>query len=436
MLNKRKTALLFVVLLSLLIAIPAHAQDGGNPVIKPAACENPGKLTMWVWDENWKTIIDSSIEAWIADYCPGAEVDVQVQPWAQYWDVLKTNATGGDLPDIFNMSQDRFFFYASNDALLDLQPYWDQYGVDTTVWGSGMVDPYRWGDNSDLFAAPVNWDTIAVYYNKDMFDAAGLAYPTADWTWDDFAADAAALTNADQDVYGAVAYVEFQAGYPNWIASTGETPIVDAKRTACLLTEPGNMEALNFLKGLYDDGYMPSISTLGGTSADDAFNFFASGKAAMVTGGSWKLTDAFTNIPFNWDVVQLPKNPTSGRSRSILHSVGYVASARTEHPDLVANLILYLASDEGQTFFAQGGNVAPASPSPEVQQLWLNSFGDTNVNVQTFVDATKDSQGVTVFDEIWDAINSEIVVSIFDLDVPVEDAVATACEAIDPYLNQ
>ncbi len=66
--------------------------------------------------------------------------------------------------------------------------------------------------------------------------------------------------------------------------------------------------------------------------------------------------------------------------------------------------------------------------------MWIDSFGDTDVNIQTFVDATVDSQGVTVFDEIWNAINSEIVVNIFDLDVSVEDAVGMACEAIAPYL--
>ncbi len=104
------------------------------------------------------------------------------------------------------------------------------------------------------------------------------------------------LTNPDNDVYGAVVYVEFQAGYPNWIAATGEEPIVDAGRTECMLDNPGNLEALNFLKGLYDEGYMPSVSTLGGTSADDAFNFWASGKVAMVTGGSWKLTDALDEV--------------------------------------------------------------------------------------------------------------------------------------------
>ena len=319
--------------------------------------------------------------------------------------------------------------------LLDLQPYWDEAGIDTTTWGSGLIDPYRWGENQDLYAGPVNWDTVAVYYNKDLFDAAGVAYPTAEWTWDDFAADAEALTDVENDVYGALAYVEYQAGYPNWIAATGTTPIVEAGRTSCTLDDPGSLEALNFLKGLYDAGYMPSISIIGGSSADDAFNFFASGKVAMVTGGSWKLPAADEQLTFNWDVVQLPRNPETGRSRSILHAVGYVASANTANPDLAANLITYLVSDEGQKFFAEAGGVAPANPNLALQEMWMDSFEEGH-NIQAFVDATADSQGVTVFDEIWDKINSELVVKIFDQNVPVEDAVADACEFIDTQLPE
>jgi multiple sugar transport system substrate-binding protein len=433
--KKRQIVFLLVVLIVSALAMPVQAQEGGGKsVITPLPCDEPGELTMWVWDENWADIIGASIDAWEAEYCPGAEVDLQVQPWGQYWDLLRTNAAGGDLPDVFNMSQDRFFFYADNDAVLDLQPYWDEFGVDTSIWGSGLVDPYRWGEAGDLYAAPVNWDTITIFYNKDMFDAAGLEYPTADWDWNDFAADAEALTNPDEDVYGAAVYMEYQAGYPNWIAATGTTPIVDAARTECTLGDEGSLEALNFLKGLYDEGYMPSVSIMGGANANDAFNFWTSEKVAMITAGSWKLTDALAQDEFNWDIVQLPKHPETGRSRSILHAVGYVASARTENPDLAANLILYLASDEGQAFFAEGGNVAPANPSPAIQQLWIDSFGETDKNIQAFVDATNDSQGVTVFDEIWDVMNSELVVMIFDLDMSVEDAVSEVCSTIEAEL--
>ncbi len=429
-----KRWLMLVVVLSLLVMSFAGVRAQDEAAIAAQPCDEPGALTMWVWDENWALVIGSAIEAWKADYCPGAEVDLQVQPWGQYWDLLKTNVAGGDLPDVFNMSQDRFFFYASNDALLDLQPYFDEAGVDTNLWGSGMIDPYRWGEDDDLYAGPVNWDTIAIFYNKDLFDAAGLDYPTTDWTWDDFADYAAKLTDAEADVYGAAVYSEYQAGYPNWIAATGTTPIVEAGRTQCTLTDAGSIEALTYLKDLYDQGYMPSVSIVGGASADDSFNFWLAGKVTMVAGGSWKLPTAIEQATFNWDVVKLPMNPETGRSRSIVHSVGYVASARTEAPELAANLILYLVSDEGQKFFADAGGVAPANPA--MQERWVESFGEAGVNIQAFVDALQDSQGVTVFDEIWDKINTELVVNIFDLGMSVEEATQLACEFIDTQLPQ
>lgn len=432
----RRIAVTFVIAILFVAGLgqPVQAQD--TPTIAAMKCDTPGKLTMWVWDENWQKVIAKSIDDWKAKYCPGAEVDLQVYPWGQYWDVLQTNVAGNvDLPDVFNMSQDRFFFYATRNALLNLQPTWDKAGVKTDIWGSGMVDPYRWGEKGDLYAGPVNWDTIAVFYNKDMFDAAQLAYPTADWTWDDFAAVAEKLTDKAKDVYGAAVYLEYQAGYPNWIAATGTTPIVNAERTECTLDEPGSLEALNFLKGLYDKGVMPSVSIIGGSSADDAFNFWASGKVAMITGGSWKLPDAISKVTFNWDVVKLPKNPTTGRSRSILHAVGYVASARTQNPDLAGNLILYLVSDEGQRFFAEAGGVAPANPSPALQKLWIDSF-KAEKNIQAFVDATIDSQGVTPYAEIWDKMNTELVVKIFDQNQPVEQVVKETCDFIMQNLPQ
>ena len=289
---KAKVVLLTVftiLLMTFSLAVSVSAQEA---VIEALPCDEPGELTMWVWDETWAGIIGNSIDAWIAEYCPGAEVDLIYQPWGNYWDLLRTNAAGGDLPDVFNMSQDNFEFYSRNEVLLDLQPYWDEFGVDTALWGTGLVDPYRVGEEGDLYAGPVNWDTIAIMYNKDMFDAAGLDYPTAEWTWDDFAMAAETLTNPDEGVYGASVYAGYQTGYPNWIAATGEDPVVTPDRSACTLTSEDSIAALNFLKGLLDNGYMPSPSIMGGSGADDAFNMFASGLVAMITAGPWRVPNA------------------------------------------------------------------------------------------------------------------------------------------------
>jgi multiple sugar transport system substrate-binding protein len=421
---------LFLIVALLIVALPVAAQNGGADeiLIAPVPCEEPGTLTLWVWDEIWADVIGQSIEAWEADYCPGAEVEIVQTPWDEYWDTMEANAVGGDLPDVFNMSQDQFYFYAQNDAVLNMQPYWDAAEIDTTIWGTGLVDPYRWGIDGDLYAGPVNWDTVALFYNKDLFDAASLDYPTANWTWDDFANAAAALTDPATDVFGAAVYSEYQGGYSNWIASTDTSPLVDPERTRCTLNEPGSLEALHFLKALYDTGYMPSVSTMDGSSADDAFNFWAAGRVAMITGGSWKLPDAFEQIEFNWDVAQMPRNPETGISRPILHSVGYVAAANGANTDLAANLIIYLSSDEGQTFFAEAGGVAPANPA--LQDAWVASFGETDVDIDAFVRAVPDTQGVTVFAEIWDTINTDIVVNLFDANMPVAEAVAQACDQI------
>jgi multiple sugar transport system substrate-binding protein len=427
----KRNVLIFVLVLSTFAVAPAYAQEG-EYTIPPAACAEPGELTLWLWDETWAEVVGDSVAYWEENYCPGAEVTIEVNPWGQYWDLLKTAASGGDLPDVFTMNQTNFFFFAENEALLDLTPYFDAAGIDPTVWGTGQVDPYRWGEDGDVYAAPMEWVTIAIFYNKDMMDAAGLDYPTADWDWNDFAAYAEALT--DGDVFGAAVYLEFQSGYPNWIAMTGVSPVLEPDRSRCTLLDEGSVEALQYLKGLLDAGYMPSPSVLGGSSPDDAFNLFKSEQLAMMSVGAWKLPDAIGELEFNWDMVQLPMHPETGRSRSTLHAVGYAASAGTEAPDLAANLIQFLISDEGQMFFAEAGGVAPGNPDPELQQMWIDSFGDADLNIQAFVDAIEDSQGITVFDEVWDAANSELVINIFDLGMDVEEAAALGCEAVSEYL--
>ncbi len=435
--TKRFSILLLAALLLLGVSVTVQAQDATpemmGATIPAVACDAPGSLTLRVWDENWAKVLTDATNAWVADYCPGAEVNVDLVPWAQYWDLLKTDATSGDLPDVFNLSQDQFGFYAANDVLLNLQPYFDANGVDTSVWGSGLVDPYK-DANGDVYGAPLNWDSIVMFYNKDLFDAAGLDYPTADWTWDDFAADAAALTDSANGVYGAAVYNDYQSGWSNWIASAGVTPVANPERTQCTLTEPGSVEALSFLKGLLDNGSMPSISVLGGTNADDEYNLFKSGKVAMYSNGEWQLPNAIADVPFNWDMVTLPKNPTTGESRSTVHAVAYTASATSANPDLAANLVQYLASDEGEAFFAQAGGVPPADPAPELLDMWKSSFGDTTVNIQAFIDALDNSQGVTTFAEAGDP-TTEMIVNIFDLGMSVEDATQQACAEIQPFLN-
>jgi multiple sugar transport system substrate-binding protein len=433
-----------ILLIACLVVVPATTQAQDEmPTIVPQPCEEPGDLTMWIWSLNWAPLIQQSVDDWVENYCPGATVDLQLRaPFTLYWNFLSDAAANGTMPDVFHMSQIFFYDFASNDMMLNLQPYWNAAGIDTTMWGTGLVDPYRWGEAGDLYAGPVNWDTIVVFYNKDLFDAAGLPYPPEDWDWELFAQYAEALTDPEQGVYGALVYVGYQSGYGSWIASAGVEPAMDAARTRCTLTDEASLEALNFLKTLLDAGYMPKASDLTDeltpeeVTDRDVLSFWIDGKVAMAVGGSYVLPDALSEMTFNWDVVPLPRHPVTGRSRSMVHSVGYVASATTEHPNLAANLILYLISDEAQVLFAEAEGVAPANPSPQLQQLWKDSFGETGINIDVFISAIYDSQGMTIAGDVWDVVNFDLVLDIFERGMSVEDAVDKACTAIETYLEE
>jgi multiple sugar transport system substrate-binding protein len=414
-----------------------RAQDGTaeptqGPIISAARCDvtTSQTLTMWLWDDNWAGTLIASTEAWTSKYCNNVTVNIEVYPWSEYWPKLRAAAEDGTLPDIFNMSQDRFYFYRESEVLLDLQPYLSAQGVQMDAFAPAMIDPYR--ANDQLFAVPVNWDTVALIYNKDLFDAAELGYPTNEWTWLDFGSTARALTR--DGVFGASVYAEYQAGYANWIAATGVPPLVNPQRTECTLNTADSARALQFLRDLQTDGTMPTLEQQGGASADNAFALWISGRVAMISAGTWKLPDIINQADFRWGVVELPRDPISGGSRAILHSVGYVAAADTAAPQAVGNLMQYLASDEGQAYFARAGGVAPASPSPELQVMWVESFDLPEANIQAFVNASRLAQGVTIWDPVVELANTELVMNIFGTDLPLETILNNACSTMEPFL--
>jgi multiple sugar transport system substrate-binding protein len=392
---------------------------------KPQAVQTCNPLTLATWDETLTVLLTDAVSGWQSTTCPGAEVHIQLIPWPEYQTLLST----GELPDVFILTPIDAPIALSQERLLNLQPYLNTQGVDATLWPSGLVEPYRMEEAADLYALPVTWESTAIYYNKTMFNDADLPYPQPDWTWDDFAEVAKTLTQLDQGIYGAAVYSGYQAGYATWIASTGVSPVMDSN--GCTLEEEGSLRALNFLKGLQDAGLMPNPSEMGGISGDAAFDYWAGGRAAMITGSSWKLLQALEDVEFEWDVAPLPHDPETGRSRSIASSLAFAANAKTQNPALAAELILYLTLGEGQHYFS----FAPADFSPEIQELWRDAIEPKEVNIQVFIDALQDSQSITIPYEVWDIANTDLVLNIFEEGMGVESAASAACASIEAALS-
>ena len=198
------------------------AQESGKETAKAEGKSNSDvTLSVSIWDTNQ----EPGLEEIMADFTKetGIKTKITVVRWADYWTAMEAAAQGGSLPDVFWMHSNESERYMSNDMLLDLTDKIkasDKIKVENypeDIWGL-----YTYKDH--YYAVPKDIDTIAIWYNKKLFDEAGVPYPTSDWTWDDLTETARKLTKSDGSQYGlAVKMDNNQAGYYNliyggWIA--------------------------------------------------------------------------------------------------------------------------------------------------------------------------------------------------------------------------
>ena len=121
---------------------------------------------------------------------------MDVSDWTAYWDKLQTGIAGGAAPDVFAMDGPLFPDYQSRDVLLDLKPLIDRDGYDLSQLADQGVADFTTADGGQ-YGIPRDLNTIVLYYNKDMFDAAGIPYPDDTWDWAKLIEVAKQLTKPD-----------------------------------------------------------------------------------------------------------------------------------------------------------------------------------------------------------------------------------------------
>jgi len=233
-------------------------------------------LSVSIWDTNQ----EPGLEEIMADFTKetGIKTKITVVRWADYWTAMEAAAQGGSLPDVFWMHSNESERYMSNGMLLDLTDYIKNSEVikkeyyPTDIWS-------LYGYEGKDYAVPKDIDTIALWYNKKMFDEAGLAYPTADWTWDDLTEAARKLKKPDGSQYGfCLKPNNDQAGYYNMILDRGGYILNDDK-TKSGYDDPKSIEAMQILETWIKEDLIPSAETMSENSEDVLFQ---SGKVAMI----------------------------------------------------------------------------------------------------------------------------------------------------------
>lgn len=327
-----------------------NVEKAEEKVVTEAAVEKgTKKLSVGIWDSNQ----EPGLSEIMTDFTQktGIETEIQVVTWGDYWTMLAAGAQGGTLPDVFWMHSNESERYMSNDMLLDLT---DRIAasemIDLENYPEDIIDLYKYDGKN--FAVPKDVDTIALWYNKTMFDEAGIDYPTADWTWDDLYEASKKLKTDDHHAI-AIKATNAQGGYYNMIFDEGGYILSDDKKKSGL-DDPNTIKGMQIIERLVNEDLMVGLDVMAETNEEV---LFASGKVAMVTQGSWMVSFMKANdyIRENCDVVELPKSATTGRRASIYNGLGWAAAATTSMPDEAWALIEYLGSKEAQLKQAQLG---------------------------------------------------------------------------------
>lgn len=313
---------------------------------------------------------------------PGVTVKLEYTSFGGYGSKLQTLIAGREAPDVFALSGAWFHDLRARGVLADLAPrIAADPSVDLGDFYAAPVDLFRHGDA--VYGLPRDFNVVALFYNRAIFDDAGVAYPDSTWTWDDLRRAASTLTrdvdgDGRTDVWGIQVSNDVEVGWGNYVYQAGGRILSD-DRTRLLLAEPPAVRALEFLSGLLENGVSPSpldMESLSGTP-------FRNGRLAMITSGSWTLGTLDATEGFAYGVAPLPRD---AERAAVANGVANAISASSDHADAAWELVRFLSSAEGQRLLAASGTSIPARRSVARSDDFL-AAGRPEVDRQVFLDA-------------------------------------------------
>lgn len=371
-----KTLLSALLVLALMLGMSAFAE--GYTV---------SELNVKIWDNNQLAGLQEIADLWTEQ--SGVKVNIEVVNWDNYWTLLEAGATGGDMPDVFWMHSNNAEMYMSAGKLLDLTDYIaNSEVVDLNNYYADITALYT--KDGKNYAVAKDHDTIALLYNKAIFDQYGVDYPTDDWTWEDYKAAAEKITEASGgEVYGGACNTgNNQDTFYNIIYDFGGYVISDDKKSSGWDNE-NTIKAFEFMTTLMNTADNPNSAwapqPLVAENGKD--RLFINGKIAMDTEGSWMINTFYTDEhhdDYAW--AMLPYWDLNGNGAcdpeervSIYNGLGWSASADVADPNAAWGLIEWFSSHEMQVKQSELG-VTMAGYIGDSEPFMTSAFPGMNID--------------------------------------------------------
>ncbi|MBR8697000.1 MULTISPECIES: ABC transporter substrate-binding protein [Enterococcus] len=297
------------------------------------------------------------------------KVDVELVPFNDYFTKLQTLMAGDQAPDVFELNYENFVSYAEKDALLELGKYIDEdKDFDSSQLNKEAFEAYQY--DGKQYGMVESFSNVVTFYNKDLFDEAGIDYPTKDWSWSDEVDAAKKLTDADNNIYGTYSPVTMNEFYKVAAQNGGKLKDDSGNWT---INDPKNVEALEYMvNNVTKDKVSPSPEEMSGQNSED---LFLNGQLAMVHTGIW-MFGQFKDADFDWDI-----QVEAGNTQKATHffANGLAVSKETKHAEAAYKFTRFMsASKDVAEIRVDSGWELPAVTDDEVLAPYLEQTPPEN----------------------------------------------------------
>ena len=311
-------------------------------------------LTFAVWDYTQNVYLAKAIEAFEAAN-PDINIEVQDTPAADYITKLNTQLNGGSNVDMFLIKEaDKTKTFYDRGQLASLSPYIEAAGIDMTAY-NGTDANFTF--DGQIYGMPLRTDQYVLFYNKDIFDAAGVPYPDNDMTWTEFEEIAAQITT------GEGANRKYGAYFHSWNACVQNWGVQDGKHTIM----SGDYE---FFKPYYemvlrmqDAGTCMSFAQIqaSGLSYTDVFS---QGLVGMLPMGSWLInTMVQRNLSgesdVNWGVAVIPHAEDVPNGYTVGATTPICINNASKNKDAAWKFVYFICAEEGAAIYNENIGLLP-----------------------------------------------------------------------------
>ncbi|MDH7484661.1 MAG: sugar ABC transporter substrate-binding protein [Anaerolineae bacterium] len=431
----------FIVILFVVLALVSSACTPPPGAPPPAPVEEAPKeeavTLLWAF---WGSPAEAETHKKVADVFmaehPNIKIETMVEPWSDYFTKVQTLWASGDpkvIPDVlFLWPTPR---YAAEGVLENLQPWIEKSGYDLSDYWPALLESAMY--EGDVYGFPRDISVEALYYNKDIFDEVGLAYPNDTWTWDDLLAAAEKLTVVDASGRVERYALGMEGGkFQLWVGQNYGSILDDMRNPSrCTLTEPAAVEGIKFFADMMDKNYAMRDANLSQAGGDAAV--FQSGQVAMIIQNSSRVS-TFNAAGMNYDVEVVPI-PKGGQRSAAAGGAAWVMSSASDNKEEAWTFLSWLQStDGGQKLYTASGEIFPALISTARSEAFLGQ-DQPPANRQAFLTEGENAKvGRFGYFPEWDELEGSIILPglqrVWAGEATVEEAVAQICQEVDAFL--